>query len=80
MIVKITGYKFEEKELATGTRGELAIEKSLPRKKEDVTLYWQNYREASLDKPVFWYMVADRSMDKVLGKPSTFSVAVPGEE
>ena len=77
MEVKINGYKFPEKEIANATRAELAIELGLPRKLGDVTIYWQNYQEASLNKPSFFYMVGDKSMVKALGKPSTFTVIFP---
>jgi hypothetical protein len=77
MEVKINGYKFTEKEMANATRAELAVELGLPRKLGDVTIYWQNYQEATLNKPSFFYMVGDKSMTKALGKPSTFTVIFP---
>lgn len=77
MEVKINGYKYEEKEAATLKRGLLVTEKALPRKEADVTLYWQNYEEASLDKPVFWYIEFDESFPKGFGKPETFIVTFP---
>ena len=49
MEVNILGYKFSEKELAEETRSVLVVEKELPRKIADVTTYWQNYEEASLN-------------------------------
>lgn len=79
MKVEITGYKFIEKEFADSSRGELSNEIGLPRKKGDVTIYWQNYEEASLDEPIFFYMVGDRSMNKILGKPLNFIVTFPDE-
>ena len=48
---RIQGYKFSEKELANESRSELVSAKALPKKKGDVTLYWQNYEEAALDEP-----------------------------
>ena len=77
MTEKITGYQFFEKEMATESRSELVSAKSLPRKKGDVTIYWQNYEEAALDKPTFWYMRGDKSMVATLGKPSEFKVTFP---
>tara|TARA_R100000541_G_scaffold16842_1_gene26517 strand:+ start:871 stop:1146 length:276 start_codon:yes stop_codon:yes gene_type:complete len=77
MEVKIRGYKYEEKEAATLKRGLLVTEKELPRKEKDVTLYWQNYEEASLNKPVFWYIEFDPSFPKSFGKPETFNVTFP---
>lgn len=74
---RIQGYKFSEKELANESRSELVSAKALPKKKGDVTLYWQNYEEAALDEPPFWYMRGDRSMAKTMGKPDTFFVTFP---
>ncbi len=77
---KIQGYKFSEKELANESRSALVSAKALPKNKGDVTLYWQNYEEANLDKPRFYYMRGDKSMIATLGKPETFFVTFPGEE
>ena len=78
MTETIRGYQFFEKELATESRSSLVISKALPKKKGDVTIYWQNYEEASLDKPTFWYMRHDKSMDATMGKASEFKVTIPG--
>jgi len=75
----ITGYQFFEKELATGARSELVSTKALPKKKGDVTIYWQNYEQAALDKPTFWYMRGDKSMVAAMGEPSKFTVTFPGK-
>jgi len=80
MTETIIGYQFFEEKIATAARSELVSAKGLPRGKEDVTIYWQNYEEASLDKPVFWYMRHDKSMDTTMGKPSEFKVTFPGED
>ena len=79
MEVNILGYKFSEKELAEETRSVLVVEKELPRKIADVTTYWQNYEEASLNKPPFWYMLHDKSLDGALGEPAKFTVTIPEE-
>lgn len=77
---KIQGYKFSEKELANEKRSGLVSAKSLPKKKGDVTIYWQDYEEAALDKPTFWYMRGDKSMVATMGKPETFFVTFPSEK
>lgn len=77
MTEKITGYQFFEKEMATESRSGLVSAKALPKKKGDVTIYWQNYEEAALDKPIFWYMRGDKSMVATMGKPSEFKVTFP---
>tara|TARA_R110002050_G_scaffold105862_1_gene215640 strand:- start:487 stop:780 length:294 start_codon:yes stop_codon:yes gene_type:complete len=79
MEVKINGYKYEEKEAAILKRGLLVTEKALPKKVKDVTLYWQNYEEASLNEPVFYYMEFDKSFPKSFGRPETFFVTFPDE-
>jgi hypothetical protein len=80
MKITIIGYQFFEKELATSARSELVDVKALPKKKGDVTIYWQNYEEAILDKPTFWYMRSDKSMDSTMGKPKKFQVTVSNKE
>jgi len=73
----IIGYQFFEEEQATESRSSLVSAKALPKKKGDVTIYWQNYAQASLDKPTFWYMRGDKSMIDTMGKPSEFKVTFP---
>jgi len=80
MEVKINGYKYEGKEAAALKRGLLVTEKALPRGENDVTLYWQNYKEASLNEPIFFYMEYDKSFPKSFGEPETFFVTFPGGE
>ena len=77
MTETIIGYQFFEKEIATEKRSGLVIAKGLPRGKGDVTIYWQDYEEAAFDKPTFWYMLHDKSMDATMGKPSEFKVTFP---
>ena len=79
MTQTIIGYQFFEKEIAIEVRSELVSTKALPKKEGDVTIYWQNYEEAALDKPTFWYMRYDESMISTMGKPSEFKVTLPGE-
>lgn len=80
MTETIIGYQFFEEEIAIGARSELVSAKALPKTKDDVTIYWQNYEEAALDKPVFWYMRHDKSMEATMGKASEFKVTLPGED
>lgn len=80
MTETIIGYQFFEEEKATEARSELVSAKALPKKKGDVTIYWQDYEEAALDKPTFWYMRGDKSMTATMGKPSEFKVTFPGKE
>ena len=79
MTETILGYQFFEEEIATGARSELVSAKALPKGKGDVTIYWQNYEQAALDKPTFWYMRGDKSMTDTMGKPSEFKVTFPDE-
>tara|TARA_R110000823_G_scaffold234537_1_gene360762 strand:+ start:468 stop:758 length:291 start_codon:yes stop_codon:yes gene_type:complete len=79
MTETILGYQFFEKEIATSARSELVSAKGLPKKKGDVTIYWQDYEEAALDKPTFWYMRGDESMVATMGKPKKFLVTFPDQ-
>ena len=58
----IIGYQFFDKEMATQKRTALVDAKALPKKSGDVTIYWQNYEEAALDKPTFWYTCVATSL------------------
>ena len=76
MKITLICYTFLEKEIATGARSDLVSVKELPKKRGDVTIYWQNYEEATLDEPTFFYMLADKSMIATLGEPKKFEVTI----
>tara|TARA_R110000803_G_scaffold28338_1_gene65568 strand:+ start:757 stop:1005 length:249 start_codon:yes stop_codon:yes gene_type:complete len=76
MIQEINGYKYTIGQEAINARKQCADYYGLPKTPEDVTKYWVNYVEASLDTPVFWYIVFDDSIEVILGEPTLFEVTV----
>ena len=71
--MEITGYKYTNEQEAIDARKQCADYYGLPVTPEDVTKYYVDYTEASLDSPVFWYIVYDESID-FLGTPTDFEV------
>lgn len=69
----ITGYKYNTEAGAIAARKQCADHYGLPVSSDDVTQYWVDYDEASLNTPIFWYIVYDDSID-FLGTPTDFEV------
>lgn len=72
--MEITGYKYLAEQEAIDARQQCADYYGLPKTPTDTTLYWVDYDEASLDTPIFWYIVFDTSIETILGTPTTFEV------
>jgi len=72
--MEIIGYKYTNEQDAIDARKACADYYGLPKSPEDVTQYWVDYQTASLDAPVFWYIVFDESIEIILGQPETFEV------
>jgi hypothetical protein len=72
--MKITGYKYASEQEAIDARKQCADYYGLPKSPEDVTQYWVDYQEASLDTPIFWYIIFDESIRDILGEPTEFEV------
>lgn len=72
----INGYKYITEQDAIDARKQCADHYGLPKEPGDVTLYWVDYIEASLDSPIFWYIVYDESIEVILGASSTFNTTV----
>jgi hypothetical protein len=75
--MEVTGYKYTNEQDAIDARKACADYYGLPVSPEDVTQYWVDYNEASLDAPVFWYIVFDSSIEMILGQPTEFEVTTP---
>jgi hypothetical protein len=73
----INGYKYTNEQEAIDARKQCADYYGLPTAPENVTKYWVNYETASLDTPVFWYIVFDESIEQILGQPTEFEVTPP---
>jgi hypothetical protein len=74
--MEINGYKYITEQEAIVARKQCADHYGLPNTPEDTTLYWVDYTEATLDSPIFWYIVFDESIEVILGQPSLFDVTV----
>jgi len=70
----IRGYKYQTEQEAQTARKQCADYYGLPKSPEDVTQYWVDYQEASLDTPIFWYIIFDESIRDILGEPTEFEV------
>lgn len=70
----IIGYKYDTEQDAIDARKQCADYYGLPVTPEDTTLFWVDYQTATLNEPIFWYIVHDDSLDDVLGYPIEFDV------
>jgi len=70
----IKGYKYFTEQEAIDARKQCADYYGLPKSPEDITQYWVDYQEASLDTPIFWYIIFDESIRDILGEPEEFEV------
>jgi len=76
MIQEINGYKYEIEAEAASARLRCANHYGLPKTPDDTTLHWVDYQEATLDTPIFWYIIFDPSLTIILGTPLIFNVTV----
>jgi len=74
--MEILGYKYTNEQDAINSRKQCADYYGLPKAPDDVTQYWVDYETARYDKPVFWYIVFDESIEVILGTPKLFEVTI----
>jgi hypothetical protein len=72
MIIK--GYKYNTEQEAQIARKQCADYYGLPKSPEDTTIYWVDYSVATLDNPIFYYIIYDESILNILGQPIEFEV------
>jgi hypothetical protein len=70
----IKGYKYTTEQEAIDARKQCADYYGLPTAPENVTQFWVNYENASLNTPIFWYIVFDESIRIILGEPTEFEI------
>jgi len=70
----IEGYKYNTEIEAQEARKQCADYYGLPKSPEDTTIYWVDYSEATLDNPIFYYIIYDESILNILGEPIEFEV------
>ena len=73
----INGYKYTNEQDAIDARKQCADYYGLPVAPNDITQYYVDYTEASLDAPVFWYIEFYQGTELVLGEPTEFEVTTP---
>jgi hypothetical protein len=70
----INGYKFTTESQAKAAQKACNDYYGIPKTPEDITQNWVEYQKASLNKPIFWYITYDDSLEIVLGEPTEFEV------
>jgi hypothetical protein len=75
--MEVLGYKYTNEQDAIDARKQCADYYGLPVSPEDITQYWVDYQTATLDNPIFWYIVFDESIRIILGKPTEFEIITP---
>ena len=73
----INGYKYTNEQEAIDARKACADYYGLPVTSNDVTQYYVDYTEASLDTPVFWYIEYYEGTELILGQPYQFEITIP---
>jgi len=74
--MEVIGYKYLSEQDAINAREACDNYYGIPVSPEDVTQNWVDYKTASLDNPVFWYIIYDESLQVVLGTAETFEVTL----
>lgn len=80
MIYTISGYKYDTEAEAQSAIDTCNTHFGIPAEGDDVTKNWTEYMTASLDLPVFYYIVAHPDLVPVFGAPSNFDVTFPDED
>jgi hypothetical protein len=73
----INGYKYTTEQDAINARELVDAYYGIPVAPDDVTQNWVDYNTATLDNPIFYYIIFDESLQVVLGEPITFNVTTP---
>lgn len=75
--MEVTGYKYTNEQDAINARETCDTYYGIPVAPEDVTQNWVEYQTATLDNPIFYYIIFDESLEVVLGEPIIFEVTTP---
>lgn len=75
--MEITGYKYTNEQDAINARETCDAYYGIPVSPDDVTQNWVDYQTATLNNPIFYYIIFDESLRVVLGEPITFDVTTP---
>ena len=75
--MEIIGYKYTNEQDAINARELVDAYYGIPVAPDDVTQNWIDYKTATLDNPIFYYITFDESLKVVLGEPINFEVTTP---
>jgi hypothetical protein len=75
--MEINGYKYTTEQEAIDAREACDTYYGIPVSPDDITQNWVEYKVASLDNPIFYYIRFDESLKIVLGNPTDFEVTTP---
>jgi hypothetical protein len=75
--MEVTGYKYTNEQDAINARELVDAYYGIPVLPEDVTQNWVDYQTATLNTPIFYYIIFDESLTVILGQPTTFEVTIP---
>lgn len=75
--MEVTGYKYTNEQDAINAREQIDTYYGIPVSPDDVTQNWVDYQTATLNNPIFYYVIFDKSLTPILGQPTTFEVTTP---
>ena len=75
--MEIKGYKYTNEQDAINAREQVDTYYGIPVSPDDITQNWVDYNTATLDNPIFYYIIFDESLTPILGQPTTFEVTTP---
>lgn len=75
--MEVTGYKYTNEQDAINAREQVDTYYGIPVSLDDVTQNWVDYNTATLDNPIFYYIIFDESLRVVLGNPEIFEITTP---
>lgn len=75
--MEVTGYKYTNEQEAINAREQVDTYYGIPVSPDDVTQNWVDYNTATLNNPIFYYIIFDESLEVVLGNPETFEITTP---
>ena len=70
----INGYKFLTEAEADTAQNDCNVYYGIPAEPEDTTQNWTGYWTASLNNPIFWYIIYDESLVPILGQPEQIEI------
>lgn len=73
-MASIRGYKYTTESDAQNAVSLCNQYYGIPKADDDITENWVMYRLAEFNKPTFYYLTYDESLQPILGNPTSFNV------